>query len=213
MQQLTEEQIDALQELINIGVGRAAGILNEMLDSRILLQIPLVKVLNLSQLQQELVEKFADGQLAAVQLGFTGSFSGTAELVFPTESASKLVALLTGEEPGTPDLDSVRIGTLSEIGNIVINGVMGSISNVLKQQMNYTLPFYAEDSIKNLLQLDDYRDRETKPEVDRTVFILAQARFTIEQLELIGDIILIFETISFDVLIEAIDRLLEVPLV
>jgi chemotaxis protein CheC len=204
MQQLTEEQIDALKELINIGVGRSAGILNEMLDSRILLQVPSVKVLNLTQLQQELVEKFADGQLAAVQLSFNGSFSGTAELVFPTESASALVALLTGEEPGTPDLDSVKIGTLSEIGNIVINGVIGSISNVLKQQMNYALPLYAEDSIEKLLQLNNYSDR--------TVFLLAQARFTIEQLELIGDIILIFETSSFDVLIESIDRLLEVPL-
>lgn len=220
MQQLTEEQIDALQELINIGVGRAASILNEMLDSRILLQVPSVKVLNLTQLQQELVEKFADGQLAAVRLSFTGSFSGTAELVFPTESASALVALLTDEEPGTPDLDSVRIGTLSEIGNIVINGVMGSISNVLKEHMDYTLPFYAEDSIEKLLQLDNYRDRVgelvpqevAKPEAYSTVFLLAQARFTIEQLELIGDIILIFETSSFEVLVEAIDRLLGVPL-
>jgi chemotaxis protein CheC len=204
MQQLTEEQIDALQELMNIGVGRAASILNEMLDSRILLQIPLVKVLNYKELQQELTSRFDSNPLAAVRLSFTGSFSGIAELVFPTESASKLVALLTGEEPGTPDLDSVRIGTLSEIGNIVINGVMGSISNVLKQHMNYALPIYAEDSIDNLITLDSY--------IERTVFLLAQARFTIEQLELIGDIILIFETSSFDVLIDAIDRELGVPL-
>jgi len=28
--QLTEEQIDALQELVNIGVGRAANMLNEI---------------------------------------------------------------------------------------------------------------------------------------------------------------------------------------
>jgi chemotaxis protein CheC len=218
MQQLTEERIDALQELINIGIGRAASILNEMLESRIILQVPSVKVLDFSQLQQELIEKFADGQLAAVRLSFTGSFSGTAELVFPTESASVLVALLTGEELGTPDLDSVKIGTLTEIGNIAINGVMGSISNVLNQRMNYTLPIYTEDSIEKLLQLNNYRFDElisqdvAKLEVDSTVFLLAQARFTIEQLEIIGDIILIFETSSFDVLIKAIDKLLGVPL-
>ena len=29
------------------------------------------------------------------------------------------------------DLDSLRSGTLSEVGNIVINGVMGSIGNIL----------------------------------------------------------------------------------
>lgn len=200
MKQLTEEQIDALQELINIGVGRAASILNEMLDSRIILQVPSVKVLDLKQLQQELIDRFADSQLAAVQLSFTGSFSGTAELVFPTESASALVALLTGEEPGTPDLDLVKIGTLSEIGNIVINGVMGSIGNLLKHHMNYALPIYTENSIDKLLALENYSDS--------TVFILARASFTIEQLELIGDIILIFETSSFNVLIEAIEQLI-----
>lgn len=198
MHQVTEEHIDALQELINIGVGRAASILNEMVDSRILLQIPSVKVLSLADLQQELARRFDDGSFAAVRLSFTGSFSGTAELVFPTESASTLVALLTGEESGSPDLDAVKIGTLSEIGNILINGVMGSMSNVLKQRMNYALPVYAEDSIEKLLLLDSY----SIP----TVFLLAQARFTIEQLELIGDIILIFETSSFDVLLEALDQ-------
>lgn len=198
MHRVTEEHIDALQELINIGVGRAASILNEMVDSRILLQIPSVKVLSLADLQQELARRFDDGSFAAVSLSFTGSFSGTAELVFPTESASTLVALLTGEESGSPDLDAVKIGTLSEIGNILINGVMGSISNVLKQRMNYALPVYAEDSIEQLLLLDSYSIQ--------TVFLLAQARFTIEQLELIGDIILIFETSSFDVLLEAIDQ-------
>lgn len=200
MEQLTEEQIDALQELINIGVGRAASILNEMLDSPIILQVPSVKVLDLKQLQQELIDRFADSQLATVQLSFTGSFSGTAELVFPTESASALVALLTGEEPGTPDLDLVKSGTLSEIGNIVINGVMGSIGNLLKQHMKYALPIYTENSIEKLLALENYSDS--------TVFILARASFTIEQLELIGDIILIFETSSFNVLIEAIEQLL-----
>jgi chemotaxis protein CheC len=204
MQQLTEERLDALQELINIGVGRAASILNEMVDSRIILQVPFVKVLSLAQLQQELAKLFNHGQFSSVRLSFTGFFSGTAELIFPTESASTLVSVLTGEELDSPDLDAVKIGTLSEIGNIVINGVMGSISNVLKRHMNYGLPMYVEDSIDKLLLLNDYSDR--------TVFLVAQARFEIEQLELIGDIVLIFETSSFGVLLDAIDRELEVPL-
>ncbi len=198
MQQLTKDQIDALQELINIGVGRAASLLNDMVESRILLSIPLVNILNAVDLQQELDKRFHEGSFAAVRLNFTGSFCGTANLIFPTESASTLVAILTGEQPGTPDLDAVKIGTLSEIGNIVINGVMGSISNLMKQHLNYYLPIYLEDSIENLLLAENVDEER--------IYLLAQARFAIEALEIIGDIILIFEMRSFDVLIEAINQ-------
>lgn len=196
MKQLTEEQIDALRELINIGVGRAASLLNEMVDSCILLKIPFIQVLNAIDLQQQLEERFNGNSLAAVGLGFTGSFSGNAQLLFPTESASTLVAVLTGEELDSPDLDAVKIGTLSEIGNIVINGVMGSISNVLRQRMDYTIPIYLEDTIENLL---------LSATVSNSTVILAQASFTIEQLEIIGDIILIFEVAAFDALLNALD--------
>ncbi|MBW4561037.1 MAG: chemotaxis protein CheC [Mojavia pulchra JT2-VF2] len=194
---VTAEELDALQELINIGVGRAASLLNEMVDSHIRLEIPFVKVLTATAAYQELAARFHDDNLASVRLGFTGSFYGTAGLIFPTDSASTLVAVLTGEEPGSADLDAVKIGTLSEIGNIVINGVMGSISNVLKQRMNYTLPVYLEDTIDNLL---------LPANASSSKILLAQARFTIEQLEIIGDIILVFEVSTFDALIKVINE-------
>jgi chemotaxis protein CheC len=198
--QLTNDQIDALKEVVNIGVGRAASMLNEMVDSRIILEIPYIKILSAADLQQELVQKFDHDCFAAVRQSFTGSFSGVAELVFPTQSASKLVSVLTGENLGSPDLDAVKIGTLSEIGNIVINSVMGSISNVLKQHMNYALPVYLEDTVQNLL---------TSNNISNSTILLAQASFTIEQLEIMGDIILIFEVNSFDALLGAIERQLQ----
>lgn len=192
---VTAEELDALQELINIGVGRAASLLNEMVDSHIRLKIPVVKVLTAADAYQELTTRFHDQTLASVKLRFTGSFYGTASLIFPTDSASTLVAVLTGEDPSA-DLDAVKIGTLSEIGNIVINGVMGSLSNVLKRHLNYTLPVYLEDTLENLL-LSAY-------ESDSKI-LLAQASFTIERLEIIGDIILIFLVGTFDALINAMN--------
>jgi chemotaxis protein CheC len=205
MKSLTAEQVDALQEFINIGVGRSASMLTEMVDSRISLQIPVVRVYQAKELRQELIKQFDHQSFSAVKLDFSGSLSGSAELVFPTESAAILVSVLTGEDLDSPDLDAVKIGTLSEIGNIVINGVMGSISNLLRHQMDYKIPSYLENTIENLL-LSDY------PVTNETVFLLAQARFTIEQMEITGDIILIFEMRSFDALLEAIDRELEVSM-
>lgn len=194
---LTASHIDALKELINIGVGKAAGVLSEMVNCHIRLQVPFIKILTPQALKSEM-EELGRYRVAAVKLSFKGPFAGSAALVFPPDSASKLVSVLTGEEPGTPDLDSVRVGTLNEVGNIVINGVMGSISNVLKQHINYSLPNYIEDNIDNLLTSNE-------SETNKTV-LLARTRFTIEQLHIEGDIILIFEVGSFDVLLTAIDQ-------
>ncbi|MGL5077690.1 MAG: chemotaxis protein CheC [Waterburya sp.] len=199
MDYLSYEQLDALQEIVNIGIGRAAAMLNEMVDARIALEVPTIKLLSADQLRKVMLDRFNSQTISAVRLGFSGSLSGTAELMFPTDSASVLVAVLTGEDLESPDLDAVKIGTLSEIGKIVINGVIGSISNILEQRMEYKIPSYCEDTIENLLLSE-------RNMTDDVVFILAQARFTIEKLEIFGDIILIFEMKTFDNLLKAIDR-------
>lgn len=196
---ITDEQLDALQEFINIGVGRAAGMLNEMVESPILLNVPVLKVFETEALKREVMMRFSDHCLSGVRLDFSGGFSGSAELVFPTESASALVSLLTGEGPDSPDLDEVKIGTLTEVGNIVINGVLGSISNLLGQQMNYMLPIYFEDTIEGLFSSNYSFNLNT-------VFLLAQTKFEIKQLEIMGEIILIFEMSSFGELLDRIDQ-------
>ncbi|MEG4235601.1 chemotaxis protein CheC [Microcoleus sp. Pol11C3] len=195
---LSTRQLDALQELVNIGIGQAAGVLNDMIDSPIRLQIPYLQILTPIDVEEELEQHLNGEQIAAVQLKFTGSFGGIAQLVFPTNSAAMLVTMLTGEE-GTHDLDSVKIGTLSEVGNIVINGVMGAISNVLQQRLNYSIPTYSEGTIASLLKSGGL--------ATDTVVLLAQTSFMIERLHIEGDIILIFNVNSFDTLLTAINQL------
>lgn len=199
MSLITEEQLDALQEFINIGVGRAAGMLNEMVEFPILLHVPVLNVFDSEALRREVMVRFNNHCLSIVRLDFSGSFSGSAELVFPTESASTLVSLLTGEERDSPDLDEVKIGTLTEVGNIVINGVLGSISNLLRRRMSYRLPIYFEDTIERLLS-------SNYPFDINKIFLLAKTKFEIKQLEIMGEIILIFEMSSFGELLDCIDQ-------
>ena len=196
---LTADQLDTLTELINIGVGQAAGMLNEMIEFHIQLQVPWVKLLSPRMLQQELGGRLGKDRFSSVQLDFSGSFSGSAKLVFPTESAATLISLLTGEESKSFALDELKIGTLTEIGNIVINGVMGSISNILTQPIHYNVPEYIEEDIQDLLPIEKFDPN--------TNILLAQNRFDIEELQVQGDIILFFNVGSFNSLLVAIDSI------
>lgn len=193
---MTPEQIDALKELINIGVGKAAGMLNQMVNIRVHLKVPFVRVLMLSNLVSEL-EELGSENLSTVKLNFKEGFSGTAALIFPTVSASNLVAVLTGEKVGSLDLDSVRAGTLKEVGNIMINGIMGSIGNVLKFRINYSIPSYAENTIKQLISLNENNKNKA--------VVLARTRFILYEHQVEGDIILFFDMASFDKLANSIN--------
>jgi chemotaxis protein CheC len=182
--EINNKQIEALRELINIGVGKGASILNTMLSSHIILQVPKLKLLSSSELIEEL-KRGGEEKLSHVSLKFDGPFSGSAELMFPTETALVLVNTLVGDSPAGMDFDSIKAGTLCEVGNVVLNGVMGSISNFFSSYFTYSVPEFLEDTPENIFS--------EKVLDDNLTIILAKTRFIIQELDIDGDIILFFE--------------------
>lgn len=195
-----QKQIDALNELINIGVGQAASRLSTMLDTHIRLAAPEVMLLRLSDVAGALAE-FGDGPLAMVQMPFRGPIAGVASLLFPPEDASRLVDTLTGQAYPNTDMDSLRAGTLSEVGNIVLNGVMGTIANFVDEHLEYSPPTYLEDVLPKLFHLDR-RD-------PAAVFVLARVRFLVEKQEIQGNIVLYLEVGFLDWLTDIFERVIE----
>ena len=196
---LTPDQIDKLRELINMGAGRGASVLNTMLSSHIKLQVPFVKLLTYRELLN-VIHVVGNARLASVNMPFKGNFSGNARLVFPCESALKLVDACTGGPPETVvDMDSIRAGTLSEIGNIVLNSVMGTISNLLQISFSYSIPSYIEGDANSL-----FDPSNLKPGI---VTLLARTRFTVEEMDVEGDVVIFFELGSFNTFLTLLDGL------
>lgn len=194
----SEYQLDALREIVNTGVGKAAASLNEMLEAHIELQVPAVTLFQLEELGAELIDN-AEAEIACVQLDFRGSFAGTAALVFPPASAVQLVATLTGEDPEAPYLDGVMAGTLNEVGNILINGVVGTIGNILDKPFEFSVPNYVEGRLEELLQ-------QKNPGGELTV-LLIRTRFRVQDRQIEGNIFLVFELGSFGDFFRTLDSL------
>lgn len=192
---LSPAQLDAITELVNIGLGRAASILNEMATSNVRLTTPRIEALSLKEILMGKGRQL-NATLSSVKMSFTGMMSGSAFLAFPPESALRLVSLLTGENRESPDLDSLKLETLNEVGNIVLNGVLGSIANALDGMMNYTIPSYQEDTLERMFV-------ENVDEDDTVV--LAVAEFTVEDQDIRGDTLLILEPKSFTALLAALE--------
>ena len=100
---LSELEHDTISELINIGVGRAASSLSEMVEQPVELTVPRITF----------VERFSDTELAkaptevvsAVSQTFDGPFKGEAMLVFPEERSLELVPSWLQQVEADSDLD------------------------------------------------------------------------------------------------------------
>ena len=148
---LNDIQKDAITEIVNIGVGYAASMLSDLVKSSFTLKIPEIRLITNSELQIEL-EEFQDSQINYVDMKFMGPVSGKTFMMFSMDSAIKLIASVTGEDINSPHLNLMKIGTLTEIGNIVINGIMGSIGDTLNKHLKYSLPNYHEDNFNSIVQ-------------------------------------------------------------
>jgi len=181
---------DALSELVNVGVGRAAAALSSMVKERIDLSVPKIVTIPFQELnfhlglEQELSE---EPQVSIVQQDFGGKVGGTASILFPLASARKLVALLTDGALSAEELDLEMEAALTEVGNILINGVMGTIGNITGMEITFHLPEYMKGSTSDLEQSFQNRD-----------LMLAMVLIAISGQEIRGHLILLFDLPSMD---------------
>lgn len=183
----SDDQLSALTEVVNLGVGQAAHVLNQIVGSHVNLTVPAIKLVRQESVHEELSIQ-PEETLACVDLPFQGEMSGVSSLVFPTSSAATLVQTLLGEA-GPADLDSEKIGTLTEIGNMVLNGIMGAISNISAQSFDYAVPSYAEGSLGQLMNAALPKEDDD----DEIICLVARTEFGIESLGVLGNVLLFLE--------------------
>ena len=137
--QLTDIEQDALAEIANMGVSRAANSLRQMVGEEVLLSVPAVKIVT-RQAASKLVERNNANKLVAVQQSFEGPFAGRALLIFPEAQSLELVRAIVGDEHSLEDVIDLEQEALAETGNIILNGCLATIANVLHRTMRMSLP-------------------------------------------------------------------------
>jgi chemotaxis protein CheC len=130
---------DALTELVNIGVGRAATSLCKMVGKRILLSVPAVEVVTCTAAVTLLGEREAD-LLVAIRQDFDGPFSGRAMLILPQSNSLALLRAVTGNEMSDEQIAEIEQEALAETGNVILNSCLGSMANMLQRTLSMSLP-------------------------------------------------------------------------
>ncbi len=148
--ELSENERDALTELANLGVGRAAASLSRMVNEPIHLSVPAVDLLTREE-AAAVMEARDPARLIAVRQGFSGSFAGHALLLFPESNSLELVRAVVGPQPSLDDIADLEEEALAEVGNVILNGYLATIANLLHQQLTISLPDVVRGSGRSLL--------------------------------------------------------------
>ncbi len=198
---LTEEQKDAITEIANIGVGKAANSLSKMTSKLIELEVPYVDVVLIDEVPKIITERYHDLVVGVYQT-MRGDLTGSIVLMFPRESSTRLIDILKGKMLGTTDVltkDDHEI--LVEIGNILIGSCAGSLSNFLGLGVDYTIPRIAFNVSSSFL---DFTVVGIPQKIENALTIYA--KFKVSDTEIIGHLILLLVQDSIDLLIKRVNE-------
>jgi len=136
---LSELQLDALTELVNLGVSRAAGNLAVMVREEVLLTVPKVALMSRVDAIRTLGARDSR-QLVAVHQTFEGEIVGRAFLIFPEENSLDLVRSLVHSELSNEEIIELEQEALAETGNVILNSCLATIANSLESRLKISLP-------------------------------------------------------------------------
>lgn len=136
---LDELERDALTELVNIGVSRAAASLRKMVNRQVILSVPAVEIVTRKS-AASLIGQRESETLIAVQQLFEGPFSGRALLIFPESNGLSLVRAIVGDEMDEAEVVEMEDEALAETGNVILNGCLGSMANLLQHTLKMSIP-------------------------------------------------------------------------
>jgi len=136
---LNELQLDALTEMVNIGVNRAAASLREMVGEQVLLSVPEVIMVERDR-AIDILAASETNKLVGIHQVFEGDVTGRALLIFPDTKSLELVRAVTGGELPLEEIIELEHEALAEIGNIILNGCLATIANMLQRNLKMSLP-------------------------------------------------------------------------
>lgn len=148
---LDELELDALTELVNIGVSRAAAGLATMSGEEVTLTVPAVSVVTTAQ-AATMIGGGVEDRLIGIEQDYTGEISGRALLVFPEVNSLELVRAVAGAAVKPEEIPSMAPEALLETGNVVLQACLGSLANMLQRRLEISTPSLVEGGPAELMQ-------------------------------------------------------------
>ena len=145
---LSEEKLDFLSEMMNIGAGNAVVAFSQMIQCEVNVEIPKLEILEGSKISS--VSDDPSLPVVCVRMGLVGDIRGDIFFIVPEEEKNELshLAEKAMQKPSqlTPDLSA-----LAEIGNIISGAYLTAIHDFCQLNIYHSVPTVAIDMIQSVI--------------------------------------------------------------
>ena len=197
LDQVTENYYDVLKEIGNIGAGHAMTALSQMLQCKVDMKVPQVRLLEFAE-----VGEMMGGEeqiMVGVFLGVEGDITGSMMFMVEEESARHLIQKITmGMLPAGAEFEEMGLSAMKEVGNIITGAYLNSLSTLTSLKIFPTPPALTVDMAGAILSV---------PAIQFGIFgdkiLLIQSQFY-DEIQLDGYFILIPDLESYAKILTAL---------
>lgn len=149
VESLNSSIIDVLKEIGNIGAGNAATSLAKMLNKKVDMEVPQVKILEFAD-----VPKLIGGEenlVTGVYFNLEGDLTGSFLFLLDEESALGLLNLMMPME--FKEFDEMSNSALMEVGNILSGAYISSLAALTNLNISISVPSISYDMAGAILSV------------------------------------------------------------
>lgn len=197
---LTEDEKDCLQELMNVAYGSATAAISEILDAFAKLSIPKIKIINASDLKTYLSDelKLNEEHLVSLQQ-INGILSGENMFVIDKQSAKNISHKfgLEDDEINNEEIYDIVL----EITNILSSSTIGKLAEDIEASVSFSAP-----TIVNLTSVNQLNNLFIN-KYEKVIIISTQLRF--EDLNINAELLIFTTDNSILYIKEKINKILD----
>ena len=149
---LSDLQIDVLREIGNIGAGNAATALSCMLSERVDMAVPIVKMIDITEMANILGGP--ENQVVGILFTLSEDIEGMMMFILEKQFAHLIIKLLMGRDLNTfEDFEEMDLSALQEIGNIMAGSYVNAIAALTSLKIKISIPDMAIDMVGAILSV------------------------------------------------------------
>lgn len=196
LKSVSAQYMDVLKEIGNIGAGNATTALASMLQCRIDMAVPEVKLIEVNELAESLGGK--ERVMTAIFLEVEGDITGDIIFLLEQGSAGFLVSKLMGMNVDSGNFSEMELSCIKEISNIIAGSYLNSLSTLTNLKIYPSIPHLQMDMVDKILH-----SPVRKQTSDEEQILFIQTEFT-DDIQLGGYFVMIPDTESYGKILGAL---------
>ena len=154
IEHLNPDQLDAIQEIGEIGCSHAATAISQMIGRSVDISTPHLNIVKTSELEDILIGIFGiEEKIVGLHIELIDDFRGNILFTFPYKNALSITdILLDKQSKDDTELDEMGKSALMEIGNIVASAYVNALSSIINTPMMLSPPSFTCDLPENILR-------------------------------------------------------------